>query len=135
MVAMPVEGPIKVLVVDDHASIRRGLCSLINVEWPHLTCVGTAATAAEALRLTRECQPHVVLLDINLAGEDGMALITVLRSLVPCEIVMVTSLSDPRVATQAQRLGAHACLHKTAPAAQLVAAVFAAHQAHDRASV
>lgn len=127
----PVEGPIKVLVVDDHASIRRGITSLINAEWPHLTAVGAAATSAEALILTQELQPHVVLLDINLSGEDGMALIPVLRGLVPCEIVMVTSLSDPRVAKHARNLGAHACLHKTAPAAELVAAVFAAHQAHD----
>jgi CheY-like chemotaxis protein len=68
MVAMPGEGSIKVLVVDDHASIRKGISSLINAEWPHMTCVGAAATAAEALSLTRECQPDVVLLDINLNG-------------------------------------------------------------------
>jgi len=132
---MPVDAPIKVLVVDDHASIRRGISSLINVEWPHLTCVGAAATAAEALSLTRECKPHVVLLDINLAGEDGLALIPALRGLVPCKIVVVTSLSDPRVTAHAQRLGAHACLNKAAPAAQLVAAVYAAHQPHDSAFI
>jgi len=123
---MPIEGPVKVLVVDDHVGIRNGIASLINAEWPRMCSAGAAATAHEALTLARERQPHVVLLDVNLAGDDGLALIPALQQLAPCNIVVLTSLSDPRVAAHARRLGAHACLNKTAPAIELVACVFAA---------
>ena len=131
VIAMPHEGPVRVLIVDDHIGIRNGIASLINAEWPRLCSAGAAATPQEALALARDQQPHVVVLDVNLAGDDGLALIPVLQRLAPCEIVVLTSLSDPRVAAHARRLGAHACLHKTAPATELVACVFAAHGAHD----
>ncbi|WP_082568852.1 response regulator transcription factor [Rhizobacter sp. Root1221] len=128
---MPTEGPVRVLIVDDHIGIRNGLASLVNAEWPRMFCTGAAATPLEALTLARIHQPHVVVLDVNLAGDDGLALIVPLQQLAPCEIVVLTSLSDPHVAAHALRLGAHACLHKTAPAVQLVACIFAAHQALD----
>ena len=131
---MPIEGPVKVLVVDDHVGIRNGIASLINAEWPRMCSAGAAATAHEALTLARERQPHVVVLDVNLAGDDGLALIPTLQQLAPCKIVVLTSLSDPRVAAHARRLGAHACLNKTAPAVELVACVFAAHRARDGAA-
>lgn len=131
---MPFDGPVKVLVVDDHATIRHGISSLINAEWPRMCSVAAAATAHEAQTLVRERQPHVVVLDVNLADEDGLALIPVLRRLAPCEIVVLTSLSDPRVAVHARQLGAYACLHKTGPATELVACVFAAHQVHGSAT-
>jgi two-component system nitrate/nitrite response regulator NarL len=130
MFAMSFQGPVKVLVVDDHVGIRRGIASLIDAEWPRLRSVGVAATANEAITQARERQPHVVVLDVNLGGEDGLALIPLLQRLVPCQIVVLTSLSDPHVAAQARRLGAHACLHKTAPAIELVACIFAAHLDH-----
>ena len=133
MLAMRFEGPVKVLVVDDHAGIRNGITSLINAEWPRMCSAGAAATAGEALTLARERQPDVVVLDVNLAGDDGLALIPVLQRLAPCEIVVLTSLSDPHVAAHARRLGAHACLNKTAPAIELVACVFAAHHSRNAA--
>ena len=126
---MPTEGPVRVLIVDDHIGIRNGLASLVNAEWPRMFCTGAAGTSLEALTLAGIQQPHVVVLDVNLAGDDGLALIVPLQHLTPCEIVVLTSLADPHVAAHARRLGAHACLHKTAPAVQLVACIFAAHQA------
>ena len=126
---MPIEGPVKVLVVDDHIGIRNGIASLMNAEWPSISCVGAVATAHEALRVAQEREPHVVVLDVNLAGDDGLALIPLLQSLARCQIVVLTSLSDPRVAVRARRRGAHACVNKTASATELVAGVFAAYQA------
>jgi len=131
---MPFEGTVRVLVVDDHVGIRNGIASLIDAERPRMCSVGAAATVGEALTQARERQPHVVVLDVNLAGDDGLALIPLLQRLAPCEIVVLTSLSDPHVAAHARRLGAHACLHKTAPAIELVACVLAAHLARDGAA-
>lgn len=133
MVAMPTERPIRVLIVDDHVGIRNGIASLINAEWPRMFCTGAAASPQEALVLAHVQQPHVVVLDVNLAGDDGLALILPLQRASPCEVVMLTSVSDPSVAPQAFRLGAYACLPKTAPAAELVACVFAAHCSLDNA--
>ena len=117
---------IRVLVVDDHLGTRVGLASLIEAEQPRMRCVGTAGTAGEALAYTRALQPNVIVLDVNLAGEDGLALIPTLHRAAHCAVVVLTSLADPNVAAHALRLGAHACLHKTAPAAELMAAIFAA---------
>jgi two-component system, NarL family, nitrate/nitrite response regulator NarL len=125
------EAHVRVLVVDDHVGIRIGIANLINAEQPRLCCAGTAATGVEALARTRELQPHVVVLDVNLDGEDGLALIPALQQAAPCVVVVLTSLVDPHVATQALRVGATACLHKTAPAAELMAAIFAARPAVD----
>ena len=63
------------------------------------------------------------MLDVDLAGEDGLALIPALRRCAPCEVVVLTSLSDPAVAAHALRLGAQACVHKTAPAEELLASL------------
>ena len=117
---------IRVLVVDDHMGTRIGLASLIEAEQPRMRCIGSAGTAGEALTHARALQPHVILLDVNLAGDDGLALIPALHLASRCAVVVLTSLQDPNVAMFALRLGAHACLHKTAPAAELMAAIFAA---------
>jgi DNA-binding NarL/FixJ family response regulator/Flp pilus assembly pilin Flp len=123
---MPIEGPVRVLVVDDHIGIRNGISSLIEAEQPLMCSVGSAASAAEALAQARERQPHVVVLDVNLAGDDGLALIPALQRAARCQIVVLTCLADPRVASHARRMGARACLHKTAPAADLLACILAA---------
>ena len=59
-------------------------------------------------------------------GKTGLRSIPALQRAAPCEIVVLTSLADPHVAAHARHLGAHACLHKTAPAAELLASILAA---------
>jgi two-component system, NarL family, nitrate/nitrite response regulator NarL len=130
---MTIHDPVKVLVVDDHLGIRKGISSLIDAEWPHMCSVGSAATCAQALELARQTQPHVVVLDVNLDGEDGLLLIAALQRVTHCQVVVLTSLADPHVAAHARRLGASACVHKTAPAADLLVCILAARPAADRA--
>lgn len=113
--------PLRVLVVDDHIGIRVGIASLVDAEFPRMHTVGVAGTVAEALAATLQHRPDVVVLDVDLNGEDGLALIPALQRMGPCQVVVLTSLSDPRVATHARGLGAYACLQKTAPAAVLLA--------------
>ena len=124
---MRIQSPARVVVVEDHPGIRAGISSLIDGERASMCSVGLASTAEEALTQVKLLQPDVVVLDVNLAGEDGLVLIPIMRSTAPCEIVVLTSLIDPRVATHAHRLGAHACVHKTAPAADLLACILSAH--------
>jgi two-component system nitrate/nitrite response regulator NarL len=117
---MPGTCALKVLVVDDHVGVRAGIASLVDAEWPRMRTVGTASTAAEAMAGARQWQPDVVVLDVDLDGEDGLALIPALRAASPCAVVVLTSLTDPHIAMHAQRLGAFACLNKTAPAGLLL---------------
>lgn len=126
---MPDEQALRVMVVDDHLGIRLGIGRLVDAESPRMRCVGAAATADEALQLVRGLQPHIVVLDVNLAGEDGLALIPLLRRDAPCRVVVLTSLLDPRVAELARRWGAHGLVHKTAPASELLACIAAAAHA------
>ena len=120
VVRMGFYGSLKVLVVDDHLGIRIGIAGLIDAERPRMRTVGTAATALDALKQATALQPDVVVLDVNLDGEDGLALIAALRDAAPCTVIVLTSLSDPVVSECARRLGAHACIHKSAPAAELI---------------
>ena len=123
---MSLDNPLRVLVVDDHAGIRLGIANLIDAESPGMCCIGAVGTPADALARTRELQPHVVVLDVNLDGEDGLALIPALHRAAPCAVVVLTSLVDLRVAESARHLGASACLHKTAPAGDLLACIVSA---------
>ena len=123
---MPIDSPLRVLIVDDHVGIRIGIASLINAESPSMCCVGAVGTPNEALAHTSELQPDVVVLDVNLAGEDGLALIPALHGSARCAVVVLTSLVDHRISVRAHELGATACLHKTAPATDLLACIAAA---------
>lgn len=117
---MPQSSPLSVLVVDDHPGLRAGLTLLINAEHPRLRIAGAAANGTEALQLTRRLQPDVVLLDVELGGEDGLALIPLLRREAPCRVVVLTALDDAQVAQRARLLGASAFMHKSAPATELL---------------
>jgi DNA-binding NarL/FixJ family response regulator len=120
---------LRVLVVDDHAGIRAGITSLIDAERPRLAVVGTAASADEAVEQALTLQPHVVVLDVNLGGDDGLAVIPALHRAAPCAVVVLSSLLDPQLPSLATRVGAHACLHKTAPAAELLHCIASARPA------
>jgi DNA-binding NarL/FixJ family response regulator len=107
---MPAE-PIRVMLVDDHALVRSAVRQALTA--PDIVVVGEAATADEALLLAPELQPHILLLDINLPGTDGLRL---LRELVPrlpaTQIVMLTISDNRRDLSDAVRSGAAGYLTK-----------------------
>lgn len=115
-----------VLVVDDEPGIRSGLRLLIDSEAPRLSTAGTAAHAAAALEMARRLQPALVVLDVNLGGEDGLALIAPMRRLAPCRVIVFTTAATPAVVQRALQLGAWACVSKTAPVDELLEALHAA---------
>jgi two-component system response regulator DevR len=107
---MPAER-IRVMLVDDHALVRSAVRQALDA--PDIEVVGEAATADEALLLAPELQPHILLLDINLPGTDGLRL---LRELVPrlpaTQIVMLTISDNRRDLADAVRSGAAGYLTK-----------------------
>ena len=73
---------IRALVVDDHAMLRRGLCSFLTAD-PGFEVVGEAARGREALLKAAELQPNVIVLDINLPDIDGLEVTRRMRKIAP----------------------------------------------------
>lgn len=117
----PPTPPIGVLVVDDQAVVREGLARLIACAPLVLRYVSTAATSAEAVKALHQMHPDVVILDVDLAGEDGLALIPQFAQ--TASILVLTSHGDPATRARAARLGAHAFIEKHQPAADLLKAI------------
>jgi DNA-binding NarL/FixJ family response regulator len=65
-----VTGPIRVLIVDDHAVVRYGLSAMLGAE-ADIEVVGEAGDGAEAIRLSAALRPDVVLMDLTMEGMDG----------------------------------------------------------------
>jgi DNA-binding NarL/FixJ family response regulator/Flp pilus assembly pilin Flp len=123
---MPSSDAVRVLVVDDHPAVRAGIANLIDGEHPRLCTVGAAASMVEALELAEAHQPNVVVLDVDLAGHDGLALIPALLRAARCEVVVLSSLADAHLCLHARQLGARACVNKTAPATELLDSILEA---------
>jgi len=112
----------KILVVDDHAVVREGIRRLLA------TISGAeiheAATAQDAMTLSRSVNPDVVVLDINLDGSSGLELLRRLKAEnVASRIVMFTMHSEPSYAMRALKAGAAGYVSKSAEAGELVTAV------------
>jgi two-component system nitrate/nitrite response regulator NarL len=114
--------PIGVLLVDDQLAVREGLARLIASAPLALYVVGRAATGAEALSVAARLRPEVVVLDVDLAGEDGLALIPQLA--LSASVLVLSSHGDPATRARAARLGAQAFIEKHQPAAELLGSIF-----------
>ena len=104
-------GPMRVMLVDDHALVRSAVRQALDA--PDIEVVGEAATADEALLLAPELRPDLILLDINLPGTDGLRLLRELGPRLPdTRIVMLTVSADRRDLLDAMRNGAAGYLTK-----------------------
>lgn len=115
------QSPLTVLVVDDQVAVREGLVRLISCGGIPLHAIGTAATCAEALSAATKLRPEVIVLDADLNGEDGLALIPHLSGI--AGVLVLTCHGDPMTRSRAIRLGARAFLEKHVPAAQLLSMI------------
>lgn len=95
-----------VLIVDDHPVVRTGIKSLLS-NYPHLTVAGEAATADQAISAYQELAPDVVLLDIRLGDDSGLAVLDELLDLDPAvRVLMLSSFDDEEYLTRSLRTGA-----------------------------
>lgn len=113
--------PIGVFVIDDQLAVREGLARLIACAPMARRYVSTFATGAEALSAAAHLHPDVVVLDVDLAGEDGLLLIPQLA--LTASVLVLTSHGDPATRERADRLGARAFIEKHQPAADLLGAI------------
>jgi len=116
-------GMIRILVVDDHAVVRAGLRSFL-ADVPDMEISGDAGNSVEALRLVRDQDWSVVLLDISLPDKSGMEVLKQIKREKPDIPVLVLSMHpESRYAVQLLRSGASGYLQKEAMAAELVSAI------------
>ena len=112
---------IRVAIVDDHPIVREGTAALLAAT-PDLEIVTTGATLAEAKHLLDDDSLEVVLLDIRLGQDSGLAALDG-RSRRRPAVVLLTAYDYPQYADAALRLGAAGFVQKTAPIAELADAI------------
>lgn len=117
---------IHILLVDDHAVVRQGLKMFFDLD-PDLEVVGEAENGEEAIRLTRELNPDVVLMDLLMPVMDGIAAIAIIRRDFPeTEVIALTSVLEDEAVMKAMRAGAIGYLLKDTQAEELRRAIKAA---------
>jgi DNA-binding NarL/FixJ family response regulator len=117
---------IRILIADDHGVVRQGLRMYLALD-PELEVVGEAANGAEALRLTRELEPDVVLMDLLMPVMDGIAATEAIRRELPqVEVLALTSVLEDSAIYAAMRAGAMGYLLKDTQADELCRAIKAA---------
>jgi DNA-binding NarL/FixJ family response regulator len=120
--------PTRLLIVDDHAMVRHGLRAMLERD-PAVEVVGEAGSPAEALAAVRECDPHIVLLDLRLGGEaedEGLALCATVTQRHPgVGVLIVTTFLTDRLVTEAIRNGAQGYVLKDVDAVQLLRGIAA----------
>lgn len=114
---------VRVIIVDDHEVVRRGLTDLIDRE-PGLEVCGECGTAAEVPSVVQAQSPDVAVVDLTLGAESGLDVIRAIAASSPNVHVLVLSAHDELLfAERALRAGALGYVMKTRPAADLLRAV------------
>ncbi|WP_329593284.1 response regulator transcription factor [Streptomyces sp. NBC_01362] len=121
---------IRVLVVDDHQVVRRGLRTFLEIQ-DDIEVVGEAADGAEGVARTEELRPDVVLMDIKMPGTDGIEALRRLRELEnPAKVLIVTSFTEQRTVVPALRAGASGYVYKDVDPDALAGAIRSVYAGH-----
>jgi NarL family two-component system response regulator LiaR len=123
----PPTSPIRVLLVDDHTMVRRGLATFIKV-YDDLELAGEATNGEEAIQVCAEVLPDVVLMDIVMPDMDGVTATRAIREQYPeVQVIALTSFKDKGLVQDALQAGAIGYLLKDVSADELAQAIRAAH--------
>jgi len=120
--------PISVMIIDDHPTMLWGLSQLISAETPRMKVIGTARNAQEANTHIKDATPDVVLLDLDLDGDNGLDLLPALLANPATRVLILTGERQQSVLDQAVQKGARGILRKDASAEQVLKAIEKVHQ-------
>lgn len=115
--------PLRIMIADDHQMFTEGLVSLLMDEaW--IEIVGTASNGQELLNALPECDPHLVLMDINMPELDGIeATKIVVRDHPEVKVLMLTMINDATLIRQLIELGTHGYILKNTGKTELLEAI------------
>lgn len=117
------DGPIRIVVADDHPVVRGGLVALLR-SIPGLDVVGEATDGATAVEAAAEFQPDVILMDVQMPGVDGIEATRQIRGRTPqSRVLMLTMHDDDATVFTAMKAGAQGYLLKEAEQDHIVRAV------------
>jgi NarL family two-component system response regulator LiaR len=120
-------GPIRVLLVDDHAVVRSGLSAFL-LAFDDLELAGEASSGEEAVRVCDRLQPDVVLMDLVMPGMDGAQATRAIREKCPAiQVIALTSFKEKELVEGAMEAGAIGYLLKDVSADELARAIRQAH--------
>jgi NarL family two-component system response regulator LiaR len=124
---MSATSSIRVMIVDDHDMVRRGLRAFLMAQ-QDLELVGEASNGKEALVVCDQAQPHVILMDLVMPEMSGAEAAREIRARCPeVQIIALTSFEDKELVQAALRAGAISYLLKNVSSDELADAIRAAH--------
>jgi len=111
---------IRVLLVEDQAVVREGVAAILSYV-PDMVVVGQAKDGIEAVEMLNETRPDVILLDLVMPRQDGLATIPIIKEKLPeAHILVLTSFADSERVYQAIKFGAQGYMLKDATHTQLI---------------
>jgi two-component system response regulator NreC len=114
--------PIRVILADDHLIVRQGLRMVLEKE--QIEVLGEASDGIEAIRLIQELLPGIAVLDLDMPGLDGLAVLREAARLSPqTRAIILTRHMEEPYAVEALRIGARGYVLKTQASTDLVAAI------------
>ena len=120
---MPETGKIKVLIVDDIAETRENIRRSLQFD-PGIEVVGSARSGNEAINLSQELKPDVIIMDINMPDMDGITATDAIRRKLPyVQVIILSVQSDPNYMRRAMLVGARDFLTKPPSIDELIAAI------------
>jgi NarL family two-component system response regulator LiaR len=118
-----ISGPIRILIVDDHAVVREGLRAFIQIK-PDMEVVGEAADGIETLEIAQDLAPDVILLDIVMPKLDGIGTIEGLKKQgSQARILVITSFAEDEQIFPAIKAGALGYILKDSKPQELIQAI------------
>ena len=115
--------PIRILIADDHAVVRRGLRSILQIE-RDFQIVGEAANGDEAVKMTRQLEPHVVIMDLVMPEKSGTeATAEILDERPETRILLLTTGGTADDVAKALEIGAAGALMKTSDESEIIASI------------
>jgi len=119
--------PIRVMLVDDHEVVRRGIVTVIDAS-PTLKVIGEAASVAEATRRLPAIRPEVLVVDLQLPDGTGIEVMKAARELDPQQRMLVlTSFDDDAALRESKAAGASGLMLKSARSQEIVEAIRTVH--------
>ena len=119
---------IKILLVDDHAIVREGYRSLLEKQ-ANMEIIAEAESGEEAYILYKKYQPNLVIMDLSLPGQGGLASISRIRKYNPEAKILVFSMhQNPALALKATQAGAKGYITKSSHPDMLISAIYDVHK-------